>query len=154
MVWYSNLFKTFPQFVVIHKVKGFQFSPSVMSDSLRPHGLQTPGFPVHHQLLKLAQTHVHLVGATTQPSHPLSSPSPPAFNLSQHQGLSNESVLHIRWPKYWRFSFSISPSQLVPIPSNPSSHNLHMDSMDLSVPDMSQKWNHEICDILYLASFI
>ena len=45
-----------------------------------------------------------------QPSHPLSSPSPPAFNLSQHQAFSNESVLHIRWPKYWSFSFSISPS--------------------------------------------
>ena len=45
-----------------------------------------------------------------QPFHPLSSPSPPAFNLSQHQGFSNESVLHIRWPKYWGFSFSISPS--------------------------------------------
>ena len=46
-----------------------------------------PGFPVHHQLLELAQTHVHQVSDTIQPSHPLSSPSPPAFNLSQHQGL-------------------------------------------------------------------
>ena len=45
-----------------------------------------------------------------QPSHPLSSPSLPAFNLSQHQGLFNESVLPIRWPKYWSFSFNISPS--------------------------------------------
>ena len=45
-----------------------------------------------------------------QPSHPLSSPSPPVFILSQHQGLSSESVLLIRWPKYWSFSFSISPS--------------------------------------------
>ena len=47
----------------------------------------TPGFPVHHQLLKPAQTHVHYVGDAVQPSHPLSSPSPPAFNLSQHEGL-------------------------------------------------------------------
>ena len=47
----------------------------------------TPGFPVHHQLPELTQTHVHRVGDATQPSHPLSSPSPPAFNLSQHQGL-------------------------------------------------------------------
>ena len=46
-----------------------------------------PGLPVHHQLLKLAQTHVHQVGDAIQPSHPLYSPSPPAFNLSQHQGL-------------------------------------------------------------------
>ena len=69
-----------------------------------------PGFPVHHQTPELAQTHVHLVGDAIQPTHPLSSPSPPAFNLSQHQGLSNESVLHIRWPKYWSFTFSINPS--------------------------------------------
>ena len=47
----------------------------------------TPGFPVHHQLPELTQTHVNKVGDAIQPSHPLSSPSPPAFNLSQHQGL-------------------------------------------------------------------
>ena len=47
----------------------------------------TPGFPVHHQVPELAQTHVHQVGDAIQSSHPLSSPSPPAFNLSQHQGL-------------------------------------------------------------------
>ena len=46
-----------------------------------------PGFPVHHQLLELIQTHVHRVSDAIQPSHPLSSPSPPCFNLSQHQGL-------------------------------------------------------------------
>ena len=46
-----------------------------------------PGFPVPHQLPELAETHVHAVGDAIQPSHPLSSPSPPAFNLSQHQGL-------------------------------------------------------------------
>ena len=71
----------------------------------------TPGFPVFYQLPELAQTHVHRVGDAIQPSHPLSTPSPPTFNLSQHQGFSNESVLHIRWPKYWGFSFSISPSK-------------------------------------------
>ena len=70
----------------------------------------TPGLPVHHQLLESTQTHVHRVSDPIQPSHPLSSPSPPAFNLSKHQGLSSESVLHIRWPKYWSFNFSISPS--------------------------------------------
>ena len=53
---------------------------------------------------------VHWVGDVIQPSHPLSSPSPPALNLSQNQGFSNEPVLHIRWPKYWSFSFNISPS--------------------------------------------
>ena len=69
-----------------------------------------PGFPVHHQLLEFTQTHVHWVSDAIQPSHPLSSPSPPAFNLPQHQGLLNESALCIRWPKYWSFSFNISPS--------------------------------------------
>ena len=57
-----------------------------------------PGFPVHHQLLELAQTHVHWVSDAIQPSHPLLSPSP-AFNFSQHHLFTNESVLHIRWPK-------------------------------------------------------
>ena len=71
---------------------------------------RTPGFPVQHQFLELAQTHIHRVHDVIQPSRPLWSPSPPAFNLSQNQGLSNESVLCIRWPKYWSFSFSISPS--------------------------------------------
>ena len=62
-----------------------------------PMDCSTPGFPVHHQLPEFAQTHAHRVGGgAIQPSHPLSSPSPPTFNLSQYQGLSNESVLHIR----------------------------------------------------------
>ena len=74
-----------------------------------PMDRSTPGLPVLHQLPELAQTHVHRVGDAIQPSHPLSSPSP-AFNLSQHRVFSNKSVLHIRWPKYWSFSFSISPS--------------------------------------------
>ena len=74
--------------------------------------LSTPGFVVHHQLPELTQTHVHRVGDAIQPPHPLSSPSPPAFNLFQRQGLSNVSVLRTRWPKDWSFSFSISlPNQ-------------------------------------------
>ena len=52
-----------------------------------PMECSTPGFPVHHQLLELAQTHVHWVGDAIQPSHPVSSPSPHAFSLSQHQSL-------------------------------------------------------------------
>ena len=52
-----------------------------------PMDCSTPGFPVHHQLLECAQTPIHWVSDAIQPSHPLSSPSPPAFNLSQHQGL-------------------------------------------------------------------
>ena len=59
----------------------------------------TPGFPVHHQLLDLAQTHVHWVGGAIQPSHPLSFPSPPAFNLSQHQDLFQWVKLNIQKTK-------------------------------------------------------
>ena len=58
-----------------------------MSDSLQPHGLQHAGLPVHHQLPEPAQTHVRGVSDAIQPSHPLSSPFPPAIHLSQHQGL-------------------------------------------------------------------
>ena len=75
-----------------------------------PMDCSTPGFPVHHELLELAQAHVHWVGDAIQPSHPLLSPSPPAFNLSEHQGLFQGSVLCIRWPKCWSFNFSIKPS--------------------------------------------
>ena len=68
-----------------------------------------PGFPVHHQLPELTQTHVHQVSDDMQPSHPLSSPSPPAFNLSQHQGLFRVSSSH-QVAKYWSLSFGISSS--------------------------------------------
>ena len=73
----------------------------------------TPGFPVHHQLLELAQTHAYWVGDAVQPSYPLWSPSSPAIFFSIFPSIrvfSSESALHIRWPKYWSFSFSISPS--------------------------------------------
>ena len=76
-----------------------------------PMNRSTLGPPVHHQLLEFTQTHVHWVGDAIQPSHTLSSPSPPAPNASQHQSLSNESTLHMSWPKYWSFSFSIIPSK-------------------------------------------
>ena len=90
----------------------FQFS-SVAQSCLtlcNPMDCSTPGFPVHHQLPELTQTHVHQVGNAVQPSHPLSSPSLPAFNLSSIRVFSNESALCIRWPKYWSFSFRLSPS--------------------------------------------
>ena len=75
-----------------------------------PIDCSTLALPVHHQFPEFTQTHVHWVGDVIQPSHFLSSPSPPACNFSQHQGLSNESVLPIRWPKNRTLSFSISPS--------------------------------------------
>ena len=68
------------------------------------------GFPVLHHLPEFAQTHVHWVGDATQPSHPLSAASRPVFSLAKNQVFPDELSLCIRWPKYWSFSFSISPS--------------------------------------------
>ena len=70
----------------------------------------TPGFPVLHSLPGFAQTHVHCIGDAIQPSHPLSSPSPLPSIFPSIRVFSSESVLHIRWPKDWSFSFSISPT--------------------------------------------
>ena len=76
-------------------VSVFHFYRSVVSDSFWPRGPQHAMLPVYHQLLEFTQTHVHRVGAAMQPSHPLLSPSPPAFNLSQQQGLFQRvSSLH------------------------------------------------------------
>ena len=70
---------------------------------------RTPSLPVHHQLLEFTQTHVPWVGDTIKPSHPLSAlPLPSIF--PSIRVFSNESVLHIRWPKFWSFSFNISSS--------------------------------------------
>ena len=83
-----------------------QLSPTLCN----PMDCSTPGFLVLHQLPELTQTHVHRVGDAIQSSHPLSSHSHPAFNLSQHQGLfQGVSSLH-QVAKYWSFSFSICPS--------------------------------------------
>ena len=70
----------------------------------------TPGLSIHHQLTEFTQTRVHWVDDAIQQSPPLLSLSPPTFNLSHIRVFPNESVLHIMWPKYWSFSFSISPS--------------------------------------------
>ena len=101
-----------------------QFSHSVMSTLWDPMNCSTPGLPVHHQLPEFTQTHVHPVGDAIQPSHPLSSPSPPAPNPSPHQSLL--STLCMRWPKYWSFSFSIIPSK-----EYPELISFRMDWLDL-----------------------
>ena len=90
-----------------------------------PMNCSTPGLPVHHQLPESTQTHVHCVSDAIQPSHPLSSPSPPALSLSSIRVFSNESALCIRWPKYWSFSFSISPSN-----EHPGLNSFRMDWLD------------------------
>ena len=96
-----------------------------MSNSLRPQG-GTPGLPVHHQLLESTQTHVYRVSDAIQPSHPLSSPSPPAPIPPSIRVFSNESILCMRWPKYWSFSFNISPSN-----EYPGLISFRMDWLDL-----------------------
>ena len=94
----------------------------------------TPGLPVHHQLPEFTQTHVHRVGDAIQPSHPLSSllllpPIPPRITV-----FSNESTLCMRWPKYWSFSFRISPSY-----EYPGLVSFRMDCLDLLAVQGTQK---------------
>ena len=110
------------------QIYSVQFSRSVMSDSLQPHELQhaKPPCPSRLQLPESIQTHVHQVGDAIQPSHPLSSPSPPALNFSQHQGLFKWVSFLNRWPKYWSFGFNISPSS-----EHPGLIFFRMDWLDL-----------------------
>ena len=87
-----------------------QFNNSIMSDSCYPMDCSMPGFPVHHQHPELAQTHIHQVGDAIQPSHPLC-PLLLLFSIFPSIGVfSNESVLRMRRPKFWSFSFNINPS--------------------------------------------
>ena len=91
-----------------------------------PKNCSTPGLPVHHPLPEFTETHVCWVSDAIQPCHPLSAPSPPAFNLPSIRVFSNESTLHIRSPKYWSFSFNISPSN-----EHPGLISFRMDWLDL-----------------------
>ena len=108
------------------KLSSVKFSHSVMSDSLWPMNRSTPGLPVHHQLPESTQTHVLWVGDVIQPSHPLSSPFPPALNLSQHQGLFKWVSSSHQVATVLEFSFNISPSN-----EHPGLISLKMDWLDL-----------------------
>ena len=88
----------------------FSSAPQSCPTLCDPEDSSTPVLPIHHQLPELSQAHVHQVGDATQPSHPLPSPSPLPSIFPSVRVFSSESVLHIRWPKYWSFNFSISPS--------------------------------------------
>ena len=91
-----------------HTLVQFSWVVQLCLTLCNPMDCSMPGFPVHHQLPELTQTHVHWVGDAIQPSHPchLLLPS----NFPRFRVFSNESILHIRCPKYWSFRFSISPS--------------------------------------------
>ena len=101
--------------LVIHESAQFSAVAQSRLTLYNPMDCSSPGFPVHHQLLEPTQTHVHRVGDAIQPSHPLLSllllpPIPPSIRV-----FSNESILRMRWPKYWSFSFfSIRPSNEYP----------------------------------------
>ena len=110
------------------RISSVQFSSVAEScpTVCNPMNHSTPGLPAHHQLLEFTQTHAHRVSDAIQPSHPLLSssllpPIPPSIRV-----FSNESALHIRWPKYWSFSFSISPSN-----EHPGLISFRMDWLDL-----------------------
>ena len=113
--------------IILALLVACQFSSVVQScpTVCDPINHSTPGLPVHHQLLEFTQSHVHWVSDAIQPSHPLSSPSPPALNPSCIRVFSNESTLSMRWPKYWSFSFSNSPSN-----DHPGLISFRMDWLD------------------------
>ena len=122
------------------------FSPSVIS-YCNPMPAACQASRVLHCLPEFAQTLAHWINDATQPSHPLSSPSL-AFNFSQHQDVSNEPALRIRWPKYWSFSISLSNeysglisfridwSELLAVQGTPKSLLQH-DSSKAPVPQLS-----------------
>ena len=104
-----------------------------------------PGFPVHHQLPEFTQTHVHQVGDAIQPSHPLSPLLLPSI-FPSIRVFSSESALHIRWPKYWSFSFNISPSN-----EHPGLISLRMDWLDLlAVQGTLKSLQHHISKVSIL----
>ena len=110
----------------VSPLNSVQFSRSVVSDC-NPMDCSTPGLPVHHQLPESTQTHVHWVSNAIQPSHPLSSPSHPAFCLSKHQGLCQWVSPSYQVAKVLEFQdFSISPSN-----KNSGLISFTMDWLDL-----------------------
>ena len=126
-----------------YTLSSVQFSCSVVSKICEPTECSTPGFPVLHYLSELIQAHVHSVDDSIQLSHPLSSPSPPTFNLSQHQGLFQWVSSSHQVAKVLEFSFSISPS-------NEYSYliSFRMDWLDLlAVQGLSHLWCSALLEI-------
>ena len=111
-----------------HHIPDIMLQFSSVQSLCNPMNRSMPGLPVHHHLLEFTQIHVHRVRDAIQPSHPRSSPSPPAPNPPSIRVFSNESTLGMRWPKYWSFSFSIIPSKEIP-----GLISFRMDWLDLLV---------------------
>ena len=104
------------QATVLVVLSSVQFSSVTQScpTPCDPMNRSMPGIPAHHQLVEFTQTHVHGVGDAIQPSHPLSSPSPPALNLSQHQSLFQWVNSSHEVTKYWSFGVSTTTSKELP----------------------------------------
>ena len=131
-----------------------QFSRSLCPTLCNPMNRSTPGLPVHHQLPEFTQTHVHWVGDAIQLSHPLSSPSPPAPNPSQHQGLFQWVNSSHEVPNYRSFSFSNSPSS-----KYPGLISFRMDWLDLlavqgTLKTLLQQHSSKASILWYSAFFI
>ena len=125
-----------------------------VSDSLRPHESQHTRPPCPSPTPRFIPTHVHWVGDAIQPSHPLLSPSPPAPIPPSIRVFSSESTLHMRWPKYWSFSFSIIPSKEIP-----GLISFRMDWLDLlavqwTLKSLLQHHSSKASILLHLAFFI
>ena len=114
--WCTNCLLNYNNCVVSVQFRSVQFSSVTQSCLILcdPMNCSMPGLTVHHQLLEFTQTHVHWVSDVIQPPHPLSLPSPPAPHSPSIRVFSNDSTLHLRWPDYWSFSFSIIPSKEIP----------------------------------------
>ena len=150
------LYNQSPKPFLFAKLKRYQFSSVAQSCPTLwdPMNCSTLGLPVHHQLPEPTQTHVHWVADAIQPSHPLSSPSPPASVFPSIRVFSNESALCIRWPKYWRFSFNISPSN-----EHPGLISFRLDWLDLlavqgTLKSLLQHHSSKASILLHSAFFI
>ena len=111
-IWPTRRSYTFKVIITFRVSVQFSSVTQLCPTLCDPMNHSTPGLPVHHQLPEFTQTHIHRVSDAIQPSHPLPSPSPSIFPSIRL--FSNQSVFHIRWPKYQSFSFSISPSNEYP----------------------------------------
>ena len=118
--------KTEPSYTVDRSSVQFRWVAQLCPTTCNPMNSSAPGLPIHHQLPESTQTYIHWVCDAIQPSHPLSSPSPPALNLSQHQGLfQGVSSLH-QVAKVLEFQLHISPSN-----EHPGLISFRMDWLDL-----------------------